>query len=723
MKLGAVVQDHGRTLRDILMALDLRLTAEDNFAPAGVSGQVLTSQGPNTPPSWQTIPSTVSSAGINGVGTASYFAFWQDEDTLTDGPASYTTGVVSFYAGLNVRDASTFQDALTVSGVATLNGNVVMGDAITDTITFTGRVTSNIVPLTNATYTLGLAAGPFLWLSGHFSSFVQIGTTVSATGAVRLANATYTAWRNAANTQDVLGIGLNSSDQVDIGGSNSTAVRLNPGGTVYVTIASNIMALSEPVALTFGNSGYIQIGSTLVATIGTFRTRHNSTAFVSRNSANSANFTFMQYGTAGLADALHLTGSVGVTIGSNSASVYWRVDASNHLYPFTATSDLGLTGSPVRRGYFTNVSMRGLDYVWPAADAAGVLQSDGLLGLSWGLVAPSSLSGFGAAGGYLRSDAAAWVRVTISSILADLLTVDGSGSGLDADLLDGQHGAYYNAAANLTGTTLPAAIVTSSLTTIGTLVAGAVPANLVTPGTFTGAYNFALGAAEKFNVKNNILVPSDDMMMNVVYEGNAGAGALMVEWRNYGSDSLYAAAANCYMIVTSAAVGDVGAYAFYSYLEANHPSGNAGAMFGCGFEAYILGAGTTDLLEGAYAYASIELGAGTTGSLIGFASHVNLSAAVTVPEAIGIWIDSNSKTAGTLTVNYGLKIEDQTVGDTDYAIHTGLGLWRTADQIVSALATGTAPFAVTSTTKNENLNADYVDGQHADTIPFLLMGG
>lgn len=76
-------------------------------------------------------------------------------------------------------------------------------------------------------------------------------------------------------------------------------------------------------------------------------------------------------------------------------------------------------------------------------------------------VAPSELTGFGAAGGYLRSDGAAWVRV----------------SGLDV--------------ADLTGTTLPASIVTSSLTTIGTLVAGAVPASLVTAGTFgAGAYTF-----------------------------------------------------------------------------------------------------------------------------------------------------------------------------------------------------------------------------------------
>ena len=39
--------------------------------------------------------------------------------------------------------------------------------------------------------------------------------------------------------------------------------------------------------------------------------------------------------------------------------------------------------------------------------------------------------------------AAAAVSNIAALILADLKTVDGSGSGLDADLLDGQHGSYY----------------------------------------------------------------------------------------------------------------------------------------------------------------------------------------------------------------------------------------------------------------------------------------
>jgi hypothetical protein len=42
--------------------------------------------------------------------------------------------------------------------------------------------------------------------------------------------------------------------------------------------------------------------------------------------------------------------------------------------------------------------------------------------------------------------------LTAAQVLALLLTVDGSGSALDADLLDGQHGPYYLSRANHTGT-------------------------------------------------------------------------------------------------------------------------------------------------------------------------------------------------------------------------------------------------------------------------------
>lgn len=53
-------------------------------------------------------------------------------------------------------------------------------------------------------------------------------------------------------------------------------------------------------------------------------------------------------------------------------------------------------------------------------------------------------------------------------------------SNLDADLLDGQNGSYYNDAANLTGTTLPASIVASSLAGVGTITSGVWNAGTIT---------------------------------------------------------------------------------------------------------------------------------------------------------------------------------------------------------------------------------------------------
>lgn len=77
---------------------------------------------------------------------------------------------------------------------------------------------------------------------------------------------------------------------------------------------------------------------------------------------------------------------------------------------------------------------------------------------------------------------------TASDVLSKLLGVDGAGSGLDADLLDGQHGSYYRDLANSTGL-LPSAAIggallrayTSADTDINALMSGS------TTGTFLRA--------------------------------------------------------------------------------------------------------------------------------------------------------------------------------------------------------------------------------------------
>src|SRR5262245_29188358 len=69
--------------------------------------------------------------------------------------------------------------------------------------------------------------------------------------------------------------------------------------------------------------------------------------------------------------------------------------------------------------------------------------------------ATASVAGFMAAADKAKLDgieAGAGVDQTPSEILAAIITVDGAGSGLDADRLDGQEGTYYLDRANHTGT-------------------------------------------------------------------------------------------------------------------------------------------------------------------------------------------------------------------------------------------------------------------------------
>ena len=138
-------------------------------------------------------------------------------------------------------------------------------------------------------------------------------------------------------------------------------------------------------------------------------------------------------------------------------------------------------------------------------------------------------------------EAGATADQTASEILTLVKTVDGSGSGLDADLLDGQEGSYYRNASNinagtldaariptlnqdttgsaatlttartingvsfdgsaditvtaagstLTGTSLKSTIVTSSLTSVGTLTGLTVSGDILMTG--TGAIDVAAG--------------------------------------------------------------------------------------------------------------------------------------------------------------------------------------------------------------------------------------
>lgn len=130
------------------------------------------------------------------------------------------TGAATFSNTMAVTGAATFSGAANVQGTFTTQGNAVIGDAATDTLTVTAKVSSNFIPNVDNTYSLGNSS--FKWsdvraTTGNFTDVSVSGnltvsgtlTTISTTNLtvsdplVKVANG------NA--TTDVIDVGLYGS--------------------------------------------------------------------------------------------------------------------------------------------------------------------------------------------------------------------------------------------------------------------------------------------------------------------------------------------------------------------------------------------------------------------------------------------------------------------------------------------------------------------------------
>ena len=93
---------------------------------------------------------------------------------------------------------------------------------------------------------------------------------------------------------------------------------------------------------------------------------------------------------------------------------------------------------------------------------------------------------------------------TAAEILAALITVDGAGTSLDADLLDGQQGSYYLDGANFTGT-LP-----NNYVTLGTMTAGNYMINVSgTANEIEIAHTQAEGSTATIGLPNNVTIGNE----------------------------------------------------------------------------------------------------------------------------------------------------------------------------------------------------------------------
>ena len=104
---------------------------------------------------------------ISTATNASFFPTFVDSNNSTAAyEALYTDAGISYNPSTNLLTVSN----ITVSGTSTFNGNVDLGNGTSDTVTFTARVDSSILPSTNGTLDLGGTSNK--WNNVYANNFV-----------------------------------------------------------------------------------------------------------------------------------------------------------------------------------------------------------------------------------------------------------------------------------------------------------------------------------------------------------------------------------------------------------------------------------------------------------------------------------------------------------------------------------------------------------------------
>ena len=123
----------------------------------------------------------------------------------------------------------TVDDNLTVSGTTTLNGDIDLGDANTDTVTFTAKVDSTILPSANDTYDLG---------------------------------ATSEAWKDIYLSESVIFEGATGENTIDVPTNLADTLSITDGTTDYLVITSTTGSEEVKVDTNLVVTGNLQVDGT-----------------------------------------------------------------------------------------------------------------------------------------------------------------------------------------------------------------------------------------------------------------------------------------------------------------------------------------------------------------------------------------------------------------------------------------------------------------------------
>ncbi len=254
------------------------------------------------------------------------------------------------------------QGSTTVTGDLFVTGNTILGDAPTDTITFNGRFTSDILPAVNNTYNLGSPA--LNWANVYATNVVATNVSGAITptgftqGSVAFAGVGGTLTQDNANffwddTNNRLGIGTTAPTQklTVVGDASNTSVarfeQSNPSSFANISIANTAPANNNNIV------GLSMILNTDTTSRSVFRidSTFNTITDASRNSL----IEFKSNNAGSFVTAMAINGG-NIGIGTTTPGVKLDIIGGNgaQLRLRNTESDATSKNAYIQGGHFTN---------------------------------------------------------------------------------------------------------------------------------------------------------------------------------------------------------------------------------------------------------------------------------------------------------------------------------------------------------------------------------
>ena len=448
------------------------VTAGTGISISGTAGEGWSPTITNTAPNVTTNITTTHNATNVGVNSS-------------DGTNGTINGATPTLAGVMTAADKSKLDGITTGATANVGTvtSIATSGAITGgTVTSTGTISHSTadgylhVPATGTTnngkvLTAGATAGSLSWTAIPSAPVTSV---AGKTGAVTLVKGDVglgSVDNTADSTKNVLsatklttartigGVSFDGTSNINLPGVNAAGNQSTTGNSATATVLQTARTIGmsgvAATATSFNGSANIIIPVTSVPT--SLLTGVIADANISGSYTGMVNLTG-----SGIVDFSRFLGTASDTVAAPSFS--WTGDLDTGIYS-PAADQLAVTTGGVQRALFSSAGITGA--LVGNASTATKLQTARTISLSGDSTGSVTFDG--------SANANIVVTRSTANMLSDILAVDGAGSGIDADLLDGQHGSYYGTAAAVALNTAKVSNVSTNLSyttaaTTGTVV-------------------------------------------------------------------------------------------------------------------------------------------------------------------------------------------------------------------------------------------------------------